>query len=318
MRCLIGSGQNDVEKTLKDKGFTRRDFMKLCAAVSAAMAADASFTPAAVAAALTSPKRPPVVWLHFAECTGCTESVLRTVDPPIADVLFDVISLDYHETIMQCAGEAIEEVLEKTVHDNAGKFVLVCEGGIPTANGGIHGKVGGKTMLSIVKDIYPKAAATINIGTCSCFGGVQKAKPNPTGAKSVAEALGTTKNIINIAGCPPNPINFIGAVVHYVTKGVPELDKNLRPKLFFGRTVHDDCPRLKHFEAGEFAKSFDDVTAKKGFCLYELGCKGPDTYNNCATALFNQVSFPIQAGHPCIGCSEPDFWDKMSPFYETA
>ncbi|HOP45294.1 MAG TPA: hydrogenase small subunit, partial [Flavobacteriales bacterium] len=150
------------------------------------------------------------------------------------------------------------------------------------------------------------------------LGGVQKAKPNPTGAKSVAEALGTTKAIVNIAGCPPNPFNFIGTVVHYITKGVPELDANLRPKLFFGETVHDHCPRLKYFEEEKFAKSFDDETAKKGYCLYNLGCKGPDTYNNCSTVLFNQVSFPIQAGHPCIGCSEPDFWDKMSPFYESA
>lgn len=317
MKCSIGSGKNDVMKSLEEKGISRRDFMKFCAAVSAAMAADATFTPAKVAEALTSGKRPPVVWLHFAECTGCTESVLRTTEPDIATVLFDVISLDYHETIMQCAGEAIEEALHETVEHNEGKFVLVCEGGIPTAQGGIHGKVGGKTMLSILEEIYPKAAATICIGTCATFGGVQKAAPNPTEAKSCSEALGGA-TMVQVPGCPPNPISFIGTVVHFLTKGMPELDDLGRPTLFYGETVHDNCPRLKYFDEGLFAASFDSEEAKKGYCLYELGCKGPDTFNNCPKVLFNQVSFPIQAGHPCIGCSEPDFWDYMSPFYEMA
>jgi [NiFe] hydrogenase small subunit len=316
MKCLIGSGKNNIAKALKEKGVSRRDFMKFCAAVSAAMAADATFTPAKVAQALTSTKRPPVVWLNFAECTGCTEALLRAVDPPIADVLFDVISLDYHETIMQCGGEAIEAALHKTVTENAGKFVLIAEGAIPTKDGGIHGKIGGKTMLSIIQDIYPKAAATVCVGACATFGGVQKAAPNPTDAKSVSEALGGAP-VINIAGCPPNPINMIGALVYYLTKGMPELDDLARPVLFYGQTVHETCPRLKSFEKGMFAKSFDDETARKGYCLYELGCKGPMTYNNCPTALFNSVSWPVQAGHPCIGCSEPMFWDEMSPFYQS-
>ncbi len=317
MKCYIGSGKNDVAAALERNGVSRREFMKFCAAVSAAMAADATFTPAKVAAALTAKKRPPVVWLHFAECTGCTESVLRSVKQgDIATILFDVISLDYHETLMQCAGHAIEEALEKTVHDNEGEFILVCEGAIPMKDGGIYGKVGGKTMLALLQEVQPKAKATICIGTCSAYGGVQKAEPNPTGAVSCSEAMGGAP-MINIAGCPPNPYNFFGTVVYYLTKGMPELDDEGRPTLFFGETVHDTCPRLNHFEEGNFASSFDSKEARMGYCLYELGCKGPDTYNNCAKILFNQVSFPIQAGHPCIGCSEPDFWDEMSPFYES-
>ncbi len=189
------------------------------------------------------------------------------------------------------------------------------EGGIPTKDNGAYGKVGGRTMLQMVKDIVPKAIATICIGTCSCYGGVQAAKPNPTGAKSVSEALGGITTV-NIPGCPPNPINFVGAVVHFLTKGVPPLDQFGRPLIFYGKTVHDQCPRLPHFDAGEFAPSFGSAEAKKGWCLYNLGCKGPNTYNNCPKVLFNQVTFPIQAGHPCIGCSEPNFWDTMTPFYE--
>lgn len=315
MRFSFGNGTHDVEESLKKRGVSRRDFMKFCAAVSAAMAADASFTPSAVAKALTAPKRPPVVWMHGAECTGCSESLLRTTNPPVADLLFDIISLDYHETLMQCAGEAIEQALHDTVHKYEGEFILVHEGGIPTAQGGIHGMIGGHTMMARLAEIYPKAKACVTIGSCANYGGIQKAAPNPTNAKGVSEALGGAP-VINVAGCPPNPVSFVGTVVHFLTKGMPELDDYGRPTLFYGETVHDNCPRLPHFEEGNFAPSFASEEAKKGYCLYELGCKGPSTYNNCATVLFNEASFPIQAGHPCIGCSEPEFWDNMSPFYE--
>lgn len=309
MRISIGLGRDGAEKRLQDRGIGRREFMKFCAAVATALGMGPAFA-TDVAAALTQKKRPSVVYLHFAECTGCSEAVLRTVDPFIGALILDTISLDYHETLMAGAGFAVEEALHEAIKKD---FVCVIEGGIPTKDNGIYGKVGGKTMLQMAQEIVPKAKALINIGTCASYGGVQAAKPNPTEAKGVNEVLGVKG--INLPGCPPNPINFVGAVVHYLTKGVPELDDKGRPKVFYGRTVHDDCPRLKHFEASEFAKSFGSEEAKKGWCLYELGCKGPDTYNNCSKVLFNQTSFPIQAGHPCIGCSEPNFWDKMTPFY---
>lgn len=312
MRVSIGLAKDDAEKRLERRGVSRREFMKFCAAVGAALGMGPGAA-AEVAAALTAKKRPSVVYLHCAECTGCSEAVLRTVNPFIDELILDTISLDYHETLMAAAGEAVEQALHTAVNSPEG-FVCVVEGGIPTKDNGVYGMVSGKTMLSIVKDICPKAKAIIAIGTCASFGGVQAAKPNPSGAVSLAKAL-DRKDIINISGCPPNPINFVGAVVHYLTKGVPELDQFGRPKVFYGQTVHDQCPRVKHFDAGEFAKSFDSEEAKKGWCLYELGCRGPETYNNCPKALFNQTNWPVQAGHPCIGCSEPDFWDAMSPFY---
>jgi hydrogenase small subunit len=46
-----------------------------------------------------------------------------------------------------------------------------------------------------------------------------------------------------------------------------------------------------------------------------MGCRGPVTYNACAVTKWNNgVSFPIQSGHGCIGCSEENFWDN-GPFY---
>jgi [NiFe] hydrogenase small subunit len=312
MKFFVGLGKEDAVKRLERRGVSRRDFMKFCGMVATAMGMGPGFA-GTVAEALAATKRPSVVYLHFAECTGCSEAVLRTVQPYIDELILDTISLDYHETLMAGAGEAVEDALHKAVSSPEG-FILVCEGGIPTKDNGIYGMVGGKTMLSIVKDLAPKAKAIIAMGTCASFGGVQAAKPNPTDAKSIKAVTGLTT--VNIAGCPPNPLNFVGAVVYYLTKGVPQLDSNGRPVVFFGKSVHDQCPRLPHFDKGEFAKSFESEEAKKGYCLYELGCKGPSTFNNCPTALFNQTNFPIQAGHPCIGCSEPNFWDDMSPFYQ--
>lgn len=315
MRDSFGHGKLRAMERKVSGGISRREFMKFCAAVSAAMGAGTIMSPEAIAAALTDKKRPSVVYLHNAECTGCSEAVLRTVEPYIDELILDIISLDYHETLMAAAGERAEEALHAAVEH--GEFICVIEGAIPMAQNGIYGKIGGRTMYDICKDIAPKAKAVIAIGNCATFGNVQAAKPNPTGAKGVNDALGDLGvKAINIAGCPPNPINFVGTVVYALEKGLPEVDDLSRPLMFYGKTVHEQCPRLKHFEEDKFAPSFDSEEARQGYCLYMLGCKGPYTYNNCPTAKFNQVNWPVQAGHPCIGCSEPDFWDDLSPFYE--
>lgn len=305
-----------IDRRLEQKGVSRRDFLKFCSLVSATMGLSSTFIPK-IAEALVAAPRPPVVYLAFAECTGCAESTLRTVYPWIDQLVLDIISLDYHETIMAPSGEAAEKSLHDTVTKNQGKFILVVDGAIPTAENGKYGTIGGKTMLEIAKEVVPKALATICIGTCASFGGLPAAAPNPTGAKSLRDALGIT-NTVNIPGCPPNPINFVGTIVNYLLFGkLPALDDKGRPLFAYGKTIHDQCQRRSHFEMGEFAKSFESPEAKQGFCLQQLGCKGPDTYNNCPSVRFNDgTSWPVQAGHPCIGCSEPDFWDKMSPFYK--
>ncbi|MFP4317155.1 MAG: hydrogenase small subunit [Desulfovibrionales bacterium] len=313
MKCSVGLGKDGAEERLFGRGISRRDFMKFCTTVAAIMGMGPAFAPK-VAEALTAKKRPSVIWINNAECTGCTEALLRTVDPVYIDeLILDTISLDYHETIMQASGHAAEEALEEAMNSPEG-YILVMEGAIPTGDGGVYGKIGGKTMLDLGKELSANASAIIAMGACSCFGGIQAAEPNPTGSKSTSEALGV--QTINIAGCPPNPYNFVGTVVHLLTKGMPAVDEYNRPIMFFGETVHDRCERLPHFDNGEFAPSFGSEEARKGWCLYELGCKGPYTYNNCPTVKFNQVNWPVQAGHPCIGCSEPKFWDWMTPFYE--
>ena len=303
---------------LSDNGVSRRDFMKFCTALTATMGLSAAWVPK-VAEVFAAPKqRPPVVWLHFAECTGCSEAVLRTMYPWIDTLVLDIISMEYHETIQAAAGQQAEDALHAAVKKHKGKFICVVEGAVATKYNGAYGKIAGRTFLQVANDVCKQAAATIAIGACATYGGVQKAAPNPGGYKGVGEAIGI--KTVNIAGCPPNPINFVGTVVNYLLLGkLPELDDLGRPLFAYGKTVHDQCPRRSHFENGEFVTEFGSEEAKMGYCLYEMGCKGPDTYNNCPTAKFNDgTSFPIEGGHPCIGCSEPDFWDKMSPFFETA
>ncbi len=301
---------------LEQKGVSRRDFMKYCSALTATMGLSAGYV-SKVEEVFAAPKeRPPVVWLHFGECTGCSEALLRSVYPYPDDLVLEILSIEYHETIMVAAGEQAEENLHAAVKKYNGKFICVVEGAISTKDGGVYGKVAGRTFLEIGKDICPKAAAVICLGTCSSYGGVQAAKPNPGGYKGVGDALGI--KTVNVPGCPPNPVNFIGTVVNYLLLGkLPALDNLGRPLFAYGKTIHDQCPRRSHFENDEFVTDFGSQEAALGYCLYKVGCRGPETYNNCPTVKFQGgTSWPVQAGHPCIGCSEPDFWDKMTPFYQ--
>jgi [NiFe] hydrogenase small subunit len=260
-----------------------------------------------VAAALMSANRPPVLWLHFAECTGCTEAVLRSVNPFFDDLILGVISLDYHETLMAGAGATVHDILTASAEKYKGQFFCVVEGSIPTAQNGIFGTVNGRTMLSVAQEICPKAKGIIAIGNCASFGGIPAAIPNPTGAKNVIAALKdlTLPPVINVPGCPPNPVSFVGVIANYLLKGtLPETDQYLRPLFAYGATVHSTCPFLL------------DTNPTTGRCLKPKGCKGPNTVNNCTTVKYNNATnFPMNAGHVCIGCSDPTFWDMNTPFW---
>jgi [NiFe] hydrogenase small subunit len=290
--------------------------MKFCTFLTATMGLSSSFVPKVAEVFAAPAQRPPVIWLHFGECTGCSESTLRTQYPYVDDLVLEILSVEYHETIMAAAGQQAEDQLNAAIKKYSGKFICVVEGSVATNYNGAYGKIGGRTFLEIAKDVCPKAAAVIAIGACATYGGIPAAKPNPGGYKGVGEALGI--KTVNIAGCPPNPVNFVGTVVNYILLGkLPELDNLGRPLFAYGKTIHDQCPRRAHFENDEFVEAFGSAEAAARYCLYKVGCRGPETYNNCPIAKFNDgTSWPIEAGAPCIGCSEPDFWDKFTPFYE--
>ena len=286
-------------------GISRRSFMQMCVAMAATMGLPTE-AGAAIAAAVATKKRPSVIWLHFQECTGCTESLLRAEHPTLEKLILDVISLDYHETLFAAAGHQAEAARKSAMKANKGKYLLVVEGAIPTKNNGIYCKIGGQTAIELLNECAADAAAVIEIGSCASWGGMPATPPNPTGASSAGEVLG--KVIPNIPGCPPNPYNFLSTVVHFLTFGkLPEVDQLGRPKFAYSRLIHENCERRAHFDAGRFAMEFGDEGHRKGYCLYKLGCKGPETYANCPAILFGDVgnaSWPVGTGHPCIGCTE--------------
>ncbi len=303
------SANKTLGEALRSRGVSRRGFLKFCAATASLMALPPSMIPR-VAEALEKARRPSVIWLSFQECTGCTESLTRSHSPTIEGLIFDHISLDYHHTLQAASGTAAEADREAAMKENYGKYLVVVDGSIPLKDGGVYSTIAGKTNVDILKETAAGAAAIVAVGTCAAFGGIPHASPNPTGAVPVTDII-KDKPIINVSGCPPVPVVISGVLAQFLTFGIPELDELHRPKAFFGQTIHDRCYRRPFYEKGLFAESFDDEGAKKGWCLYKLGCKGPVTYNACATAKWNQgTSFPIQSGHGCLGCSEPNFWDK--------
>jgi hydrogenase small subunit len=299
---------------LQQQGVSRRGFLKFCSATASLMALPPSAV-AQVAEALASAKRPSVIWLSFQECTGCTESLTRSHAPTVESLIFDAISLDYHHTLQAAAGHGAEAAREAAMEENSGEYILVVDGSIPVGNPA-YSTIAGISNLDMLKEAAEHCFAIVAVGSCAAFGGLANADPNPTGAVSVGDII-TDKPIINVSGCPPIPVVITGVLAHFLTFGtIPELDSLGRPAAFFGQNIHDRCYRRPFYERGEFAETFDDEGARKGWCLYKLGCKGPTTYNACATLKWNQgTGFPIQAGHGCIGCSEPQFWDKGG-FYD--
>ncbi|HZV81771.1 MAG TPA: hydrogenase small subunit, partial [Geobacteraceae bacterium] len=192
----------DFSRQLAERGVSRRDFMKFCSAMSAALALPVTFVPK-IAQALDEVKRPTLVWLEFQSCTGDTEALLRAASPTVAEIVLDILSVDYAETIMTAAGHLAEANLDKVVKEEKGKYIAVIEGSIPLKDGGVYCCVGGKSAVDRATEVCGGAFATIAVGTCASFGGIPAAAPNPTGAASVREAVpGAT--VINLPGCPLN------------------------------------------------------------------------------------------------------------------
>ena len=285
---------------------SRRSFIKFCSGVAVSIGLS-PLAGAQIAQAVMNPKRTPVIWLSAQECTGCTESLLRPTHPTFEKLILDLISLDYHETVFAAAGHQAESAKQASMKENFGSYLLVVDGSIPTKDGGIYCKVANRTMQEHVIEAADGAAAIIAIGSCASWGGIPSSGPNPTGAVGVAEIL-PDKTVLNLPGCPPNPYNFLSVVLQFLTFGnLPALDAKNRPKFAYGRLIHDNCERRPHFDAGRFAQQFGDEGHRQGWCLYQLGCKGPETYANCPSILFGDVgsgSWPVGTGHPCFGCTE--------------
>ena len=307
---------------LRETGLSRREFMKFCgtlaammglesAAPAGALGAAAGPSPAdVVARSLTAKPRLPLIWLEFQDCAGCTEAISRSQSPSLVNLVLNTIAVDYHETLMAAAGFQAESAMRGAMEKYRGQYVLVVEGSPSVEADGVYCTIAGRSNLEILREAAAGAAAIIATGNCAAFGGLPKADPNPTGARGVSEII-TGKPIVNIPGCPAIPEVTTGTIAHFLVMGaLPKTDSLKRPLTFYGHTIHDHCLRRPFYDAGKFAGRFDDAGARAGHCLYKLGCKGPTTYNACASLKWEQgLSYPVQSGHPCLGCSEPNFWD---------
>ena len=313
------STNNEERKTYYEsiikQGYSRRDFMKFSTYMAAFMGLESTMA-GQIAQSLEKTPRMPVIWEHFQECTCCSESFIRSDHPIVADIILDKISLDYTLTLMAASGHQAEAAKHDTMKKYHGEYILCVEGSVPMGDNGNYCCIAGKTAKEALLEAAEGAKAIIAWGSCATNGCVQAAKPNPTGATPIHKII-KNKPIINVPGCPPIGEVMAGVIVHVVAFGrLPELDRLGRPKAFYAKRVHDSCYRRPYFDAGLFAQTFDDQNAKDGYCLYKVGCKGPMTYNSCGTIKWNNgVSYPIQSGHGCIGCSEDGFWDH-GPFYE--
>ena len=257
----------------------------------------------------------PIIWLELADCSGNSEAFIKSANPAIEELIFDYISLDYHELLMAASGDQSETILEEIITNQKGEYILIVEGAIPMAMDGKFLRIGpkGETGLELLQKTAKDAALILAVGSCALDGGIVAAAPNPTGAVGVSEAL-KRQDVINIPGCPTNPTNIVGTLLSYLMfEELPPLDAYNRPLWAYEGRVHDNCERRGHYELGEFVEEWGDEGAKKGYCLFEMGCKGPFTNVNCPTMKFNSgTSWPVQAGHGCMGCVEVGFVDKFA------
>ncbi len=328
-----------IERSLLSAGISRRDFMKTVSTATAIMGLPVAMAEEVVAQAGKEDNRPPVIWLHFQECTGCSEALLRANHPSIAEVVLDIINLEYQETLMAGAGDQAEKSLHDAIEKHAGKYILVVEGSIPTDDMVVCCQIGGKTALDSFKEAASKAAVVVSLGACACSGGIVAIEPNPTKAKGVIDILAgemkwsdddLNNKYISLPGCPPNPYNILSVILYVATFGkLPEKGPKIppqtnlsvrdelahRPTFAYGRLIHEHCERRPHFDAGRFVREFGDEGHKNGWCLYHMGCKGPETYANCSIIHFNDgAAWPIGNGCPCIGCTEGTVLFKDSLF----
>ena len=308
--------KDGVWAALERRNISRRDFLRFCSVMTGALALPSRYT-TQIVKALEQTKRPALVWLEFQDCAGNSESALRAGHPSFADIVLDLLSWNYHEIVMAPSGKAAEKSLHDTIASERGNYIAVIEGSIPLAENGVYCTIGGRSAIDIAQEVCTNAYATIAVGTCASFGGIPAAAGGVTGAVGVSQAIPGLR-LINLSACPMNGANLAATLVHYLTfKELPATDNLGRPLFAHGDRIHDDCPRRAHYDAGQFVQEWGDEGHRQGWCLYKMGCKGPQATFNCPSVRFNDgTSWPVKAGHGCVGCGGYNFWETKSPFYE--
>ncbi|MDO8880039.1 MAG: twin-arginine translocation signal domain-containing protein [Coriobacteriia bacterium] len=322
------------------RGVSRRDFLKYCSYVAAMLGLSEAAAPAIAAAVEKGSKLKPALWLNGGSCTGCTESMAQVDSPDVATIVLELLSLNYFETVMAAAGEHAEKNIQDTIA--AGGYLLIYEGSVMTGEDGNTLLVNGHKGTDILKEAAESADAIIAVGACAVDGGWVAAHPNPAGATGVQAFLdveGVKTPVVNIPCCPMNPEWVVAMVVQWLLVAEDDpatflaktelLGKSyddrltgrnvtlLYPKYVVGSTIHDNCPRRGHFENGDFVTEFGSAEEAMGYCLYKVGCKGPQTFTQCPITRWNRsVSWCVQSGAPCIGCGAISWVDNNTPFFK--
>jgi len=299
---------------LELRGVTRRDFLKFCGSVAAMIGLTEAAVPQIAAAVEKGSKLAPALWINGGACTGCTESMAQADYPDVATVVLELLSFDYFETIMMAQGEDAEKAKAAVIEK--GGYVCVYEGTVMRGFEGNALRVAGKPQIEELPELFTNAAAILAVGSCAVDGGWVAARPNPAdgiGVLQFCKDEGIDTPVINLPTCPVNPEWVVAMVVDVLLLGGLDdlsrfdLDDFNRPKLIFGQSIHDNCPRRGHFENGEFVYEFGSVEEKKNYCLYAVGCKGPQTFTNCPVVRWNKrASWCVESGAPCIGCGSAD------------
>lgn len=293
--------------------FTRREFLELSARFTVLMGLASTAIPKmSQALEQLASKNSPVLWLQGQSCSGCSISLLNSENPGPVTLLTEYMSLLFHGTLSTATGHVAMDIVNRTI--DKGGFILVVEGSIPSKMPRAC-MMGHEPVANIVSRAAQNAKAIIAVGTCSSFGGIPAAENNPTGAISLPDFLKDehiTKSVVRLPGCPTHPDWIVGTLAHLLKFGLPPLDKKGRPKVFYSKLIHDQCPRFAEYERENFAKTFSDDG-----CLFKLGCLGTNTHADCTLRYWNSgINSCIPAGGPCIGCASEEFALKTSfPFY---
>ena len=251
-----------------------------------------------------------LIWLEAAGCSGNIISLLNAYDPDIIYLLREMVNMTYNNSIMAEEGEKAFERFLETLDT---EFILVVEGAVATKDDGLYNVIAKYkdkyiTGMEAVRMAGEKAKYVLAVGSCASYGGPSAARPNHSESISVSDFL--EREVIRIPGCPSNPQWVIGTLAHIISFGKPELDRENRPVIFYGVTIHDRCTRRSYFDKGIFARKLGDRE-----CMFKLGCRGPITRTDCPIRRWNDsINWPIGDNTPCIGCARNGFPDMMEPF----
>lgn len=251
-----------------------------------------------------------LIWLEATGCSGNIISMMNANNPDLYYFLKNIVNLKYNNSLMAAEGQEAYQQFLSTLNT---EFILVVEGAVAIRSEGRYNIIARNnglpvTAMEAVKLAGDKAKYIVAVGTCASYGGISAARPNPSGSISVEDYL--KKNIVKVPGCPGHPEWVIGTIAHLVYFGLPELDEQGRPVIFYGITIHDRCSRRSYFDKGIFADNLGAVE-----CMFKLGCRGPITRTDCPIRKWNDhTNWPIGDNTPCIGCARQGFPDGMEPF----